>query len=78
MSITETNITYIAGTYGFIAQDGEWSSCSDMILVDPNLLLPKQWENVGQLHADDRSDYILSIIHHDPVNTEAIEKDNLL
>ena len=78
MSITETNITYIAGTYGFITEDGDWSSCSDMILVDPGLLTAKQWDNVGQLHSDYRSDYILSIIHHDPVNTAAIEKDNEL
>ena len=78
MSITETNITYIAGTYGFITEAGEYSASADMLLVDPALLTDKQWENVGQLHADDRSDYILSIIHGDPVNTAAIEKDNEL
>ena len=78
MSITETNITYIAGTYGYITEAGDWSAGTDMLLLDPLLLTPKQWENVGELHADDRSDYILAIFHGDTVNTAAIEKDNEL
>ena len=73
---TETRITYVTGNYGFISADGEYSASTDMLLVDPYLLSAKQWENVGQLHADDRLDYVLAIIHLDTVNTEAIEKDN--
>ena len=78
MSITETNITYIAGEYGYITDEGEYSQRAAMILVDPALLTDKQWENVGEIYRFSRQDYILSIIHGDPVNTAAIEKDNQL
>ena len=77
-TIANTNITYIAGTYAYIDANGEYSASTDMLLLDPALLTLKQWENLGQLHADDRQDYALAIMHGDTVNTAAIEKDNEL
>lgn len=77
-TISNTNITYIAGIYGYITDEGEYAQRASMTLIDPALLTDKQWENVGEIDRYSRQDYILAIIHGDTVNTAAIEKDNEL
>lgn len=76
MSITETSITYIAGEYAYITDEGEFSARASMTLIDPDLLTAEQWEKVDAMHRQDRLDYALAIIHGDTVNANAIEKDN--
>ena len=55
------NYKYYGNDIGWATANGEYGS-NAMVIFNPDLLTTKQWDNVGEMHENDRIVYIMAIL----------------
>lgn len=57
----------------FVSMDGDYGQ--GIIVFDPDLLTEEQWDNMTELHDNDRAVYVAAILQNDTTVIEEIEAD---